>query len=581
MNIRFIEIDIQGFMSIGHSTVSLTDRGLTLVQGFNHFKDDNARSNGSGKSSIFEAIYWTLTGSTIRGTKDVVNKNYSSGCSCSLTLEYNGDKFVIVRSRGHEIHGTSLRLWINDEDKSGKGIKETENLISTSLDMVDSTVISSVVILGQGLPSKFTSYGASSRKQLLESMSKLSDTLDVLNTKLSIRNSQLSDQLRGLQDKINQHQSSIRTYQSMISSKTERMEKCSGRSVEEVQAIIDKATQDLRDAESGKESVTTAINANTEEQKKYSMNRQSYALEMRSAMATIQSVNGTIANLKNSRSCPTCGKPFDTETIKSNQVKIHELEIQLVELNKTISSLKEKDAEAMTYVDYYGVIISQLQKSSNEYLKTINDLRSVIFENTTILNLLKQDQSDISDMTSKISELEDEISRLRVEVGEVESRQKNVSAISRFASRDFRGYMIDGVIEFINDRLKVYSSKLFTDNSIAFYLDGNNINIEVNGKSYEGLSGGERQKVDIAIQFSLRDMIMKLSGFNCNILVMDEVFDNLDQAGCQQLLDVIQSSYSDIESVYIITHHSDIPIPYDSKLVVDKDTNNLSSVREE
>ena len=76
LNIRFNKITLEGFLSIGKSTVSLDNRGLVLVSGENHSLVDNAESNGSGKSSLFEGISWALTGSTIRGATDVVNIYY-------------------------------------------------------------------------------------------------------------------------------------------------------------------------------------------------------------------------------------------------------------------------------------------------------------------------------------------------------------------------------------------------------------------------------------------------------------------------------------------------------------------------
>lgn len=581
MNVRFLEIDIEGFMSIGKSTISLTDRGLTLVQGVNRFKDDNARSNGSGKSSIFEAIYWTLTGTTIRGTKDVINKNYSSGCSCSLTFEYNGDKFTIVRSRGHEINGTSVKLYINDEDKSGKGIKETEKLIESSLDMMDTTIISSVIILGQGLPSKFTSYSAANRKQLLENMSRLSETLDVLNDKLAIRNSQLSTELREVLDQINGNASKMDTYKKMIEDKTRRMSECSERSIDEIKAEKAMVTEQMISIEEQRKDLKNAYNEalgdRTSSERSYHENNTNARNLEREMTYTLNQINQLLDN----RVCPTCGRPHDEETLKTNLIKAQDLQHKYDDLAKMKLSHEQAAILAKNDMEYYESQRVAFDTALNTISTTLSDLFKIIEKDNTLLSLLSQDQSDIESMEKEIVNLTYETEGLLNKQMEIQSHQKDVSTISRFASREFRGYMIDGVIEFINDRLKVYSSKLFSDNSIAFYLDGNSISIEVNGKSYEGLSGGERQKVDIAIQFSLRDMIMKLSGFNCNILVMDEVFDNLDQAGCEQLLDVIQTSYNDIESVYIITHHTDIPIPYDSKLIVDKDVNNLSSVREE
>jgi DNA repair exonuclease SbcCD ATPase subunit len=73
-------------------------------------------------------------------------------------------------------------------------------------------------------------------------------------------------------------------------------------------------------------------------------------------------------------------------------------------------------------------------------------------------------------------------------------------------------------------------------------------------------------------------MLCKYLNFSSNILVIDECFDNLDSSGCQQILTLI-SSISNIESIYIITHHTDISIPYDHEILVVKDIDGISHIK--
>ena len=98
-------------------------------------------------------------------------------------------------------------------------------------------------------------------------------------------------------------------------------------------------------------------------------------------------------------------------------------------------------------------------------------------------------------------------------------------------------------------------------------------------KYYESLSGGEKQKIDLIVQFSLREMLQKFIGFSSNIIILDEILDNIDSYGTQRVLDMIQQNLSDIDTVFIISHHSDsLAIPYDNELVIEKDANGVSRV---
>ena len=146
-------------------------------------------------------------------------------------------------------------------------------------------------------------------------------------------------------------------------------------------------------------------------------------------------------------------------------------------------------------------------------------------------------------------------------------------------TRDFRGYLLNDIINYINNKAKEYCELVFGTDLIEFKLDANNLLISYNDKEYEALSGGERQKVDLIIQFAIRDMLCKHTSFSSNIIVLDEIFDNLDDVGCQKILDLITTRLYDISSIFIITHHgAELSIPYDDKILLEKDNTGVTRV---
>lgn len=147
-----------------------------------------------------------------------------------------------------------------------------------------------------------------------------------------------------------------------------------------------------------------------------------------------------------------------------------------------------------------------------------------------------------------------------------------------YATRDFRGYLLSNVINYINSKAKEYCKDVFSTELLDFELSGNNILISYNKRDYENLSGGERQKIDLIVQFAIRDMLCKFLNFSSNIIILDELFDNLDSFGCQKILDLISSKLTEVENIYIVTHHSDISIPYDNEIVVEKGVNGISRI---
>jgi energy-coupling factor transporter ATP-binding protein EcfA2 len=89
----------------------------------------------------------------------------------------------------------------------------------------------------------------------------------------------------------------------------------------------------------------------------------------------------------------------------------------------------------------------------------------------------------------------------------------------------------------------------------------------------------ERQKVDIIVQFAIRDVLCAYTNFHTNIIVLDEIFDNLDEIGSRRVIDLISHQLTDISAIFIISHHAkELNLPYDRELVVRKDENGVSNL---
>ena len=115
MNIRFDSIDIENFRSIERAFVELSNQGTVIVKGINEY-EDKATSNGSGKSSIFEAIIFALFEETSSGEKDVANRIINNGYTITLKFEIDGIPYTIVRQCKN--NKTNVVLYKDKEDIS-------------------------------------------------------------------------------------------------------------------------------------------------------------------------------------------------------------------------------------------------------------------------------------------------------------------------------------------------------------------------------------------------------------------------------------------------------------------------------
>ena len=119
---KLVTCTLQNFLGIGSAEISLADKGLVLIQGVN--EDDTSQdSNGSGKSSLIDGIFWIGYGETARGEAgdEIVNREAGSECIGTLVLDDNGSIGTITRWRKakgfHKKAG--VKFEVDGVDKTG------------------------------------------------------------------------------------------------------------------------------------------------------------------------------------------------------------------------------------------------------------------------------------------------------------------------------------------------------------------------------------------------------------------------------------------------------------------------------
>ena len=224
MNLVFRSVSIKNFMSLGQVDINLQKLGFVSISGKNEM-DSGSKSNGSGKSSLLEAIIWALTGETLRGCKDIVNKYAVGGASVKVNFEIDSDSYIVIRYKDDKEFGTNLKVLKNNNDISGKGIRDTQKILSDILPDIDINLLGSVIILGQGLPQKFTNNTPSGRKEILEKLSKSDFMIEDIKDKLSNRKSSLSTNLRNVEDTLLELESKKSVYEFELEKSTKELER--------------------------------------------------------------------------------------------------------------------------------------------------------------------------------------------------------------------------------------------------------------------------------------------------------------------------------------------------------------------
>lgn len=620
MHINFRKLTLHNFLSFGHSTIEFEDDGFIRVTGINENPDDLAVSNGSGKSSLWEAIVWALTGDTIRGTKQVANIYGEDGTYVELAFDIDSNHYNILRSKDHKEYKTNIRIMIDGKDCSGKGIRDSEKLLTQYLPDITSSLLGSVIILGQGLPQKFTNNSPSGRKEVLEKLSKSDFMIEDLKSRVTKRRMDLHKTIREIEDAILASNTTKNYLNEQIQVSQKALESLDGSDLERqltnAQSELSVYQSEKESAQSRADVTQQSINDINQQLQQLAESKHQNELEVEAEYkerlteaeftasrfnAERNSKSREIARIENIKDvCPTCGQKLpdvhkpDTTELRN---ELAQLEVAYKSAEETHQALKKEQdtklslissdfvtkkfeltsslAEAVKLSEGYRGAVRDADLKINLANSKISELQRLLAQlETTIQNY----QNTIENNSNKIRELDEQ---LMYNNSEKDLQQTHLDVVNKFETalkRDFRGFLLSTIIEYIQQRAKIYSEVIFETDKVGFSLDGNNIDITYLDKAYENLSGGEKQKIDLIIQFSIRDVLCNHLGFTSNILVLDEVFDGLDMIGCQRVLDVI-SSLTDIKNIFIVTHRKDLSIPTDKEIVVVKSSSGISEIR--
>ena len=614
-NIYFKHLSLTNFMSYESAEIDLNRVGNILVGGINNNPEDNAKSNGCGKSSLFSALSWCLTGETISGAKDISNIYLSGTTKVSVTFDLDNNSYEIIRTK----NPSNLFIYINGENNSVKGIRDTSELLVKYIPQLSSSLINSVIILGQGLPQKFTNNSPSGRKEILEKLSNSDFMITDLKEKLSARKNYILDKQRILQDDNLTISTSIKINKDNINLLNKELSNLEDKeslilSINTINLKLNNISQDIEEFDEFDESLKVLLEDKNKEYDSVNSNykaslnlidkidvssKESILFDLKSEY---RSLDRKIKELEAVTDvCPTCGQKlpnvvkFDTSSLKTELeekfLSIKSVEKEIDDINKiNIDNVNKCENLFNEKLIQLKNDIKIIQDDINKNNIKLQDLRQLKIETEKekifIENKLNSLEENIAYRKNKICELETtnnildrKITNNNEKLDVLEERLSINSKMQTLVKRDFRGYLLNNIISFIENQAKKYSLIVFGTDKLSFKLNSNNIDIAYDNKDYSVLSGGEKQKIDIIIQFAIRDMLCTFLDFSSNILVLDEITDSLDSIGVSNIFNLINTELNDVEVVYIISHHSDeLEIPSDDEIIIIKGEDKISRI---
>jgi DNA repair exonuclease SbcCD ATPase subunit len=565
--IRIKDLTVKNFMSVGNATqaVNFSTEQLTLVLGENLDQggDDSGSRNGTGKTTIVNALSYALFGTALTNIKkdNLINKINSKNMLVTVEFEKEGRLYRIERGRKPNV----LKFYIDDQivedqdvEDEGQGDsretqKDIDELIGMSHDMFKH------IIALNTYTEPFLSMKSGDQRAIIEQLLGI--------TALSEKAELLKEQNRLIKDDIVQETARIeavkksndRIQDSIDSLKLKQnlWQKTKAIDVSKIQKAIDELAGVDIDAEIQQHEKLKVYDEKAALIK--SLNKEKATLEtaLMQADKTVKKYQKEISQLA-SNTCPAC-----------------EQELHDHKHEEMIKAAEKNFADADTYL---SKVAGDLELVVNE-LDQIGDIngRPATFYDT--LDEAYNHRSNLESLAVQLENKQNEVDTYQEQITELEKtalqeitwdtvnsltlmKDHQEFLLKLLTSKDsfIRKKIIDQNLAYLNNRLTYYLDKVGLPHSVVFQ---NDLNVEITqlgqDLDFDNLSRGERNRLILGLSWAFRDVWESLYQ-NINLLFIDELIDSgMDAAGVEGSLSILKKMGRERhKNIYLISHRDEL-----------------------
>ena len=562
--IKIKNLTVKNFMSVGNQTqaVDFDKQQLTLVLGENLDQggDDMGSRNGTGKTTIINALSYALYGVALTNIKrnNLINKTNNKGMLVTLTFEKDNVNYKVERGRSPNV----LKFFVNDEeqeliDESQGDSRKTQETINELLGM-SHNMFKHILALNT-YTEPFLSMKVNDQKDIIEQLlgiTILSEKAERLKEKIRETKESITEE----NAKINaQQQSNERITETIDSLKLKQSawETTKKTNIEKLQKGIDELEHLDVDSELDKheklqnwEELNTKIN---------NLKKETSTLEsaLLRADKSVDKVTKDISELDNAV-CYACGQELQEDKVKEiEDKKAKELEDALAYQKEITDKLKIATDQLSDIGDINGRpdTFYETIKEVYDHKQNVAQLQQAL-QNTNTETDPYQEQID--DLTNTgIQEID--WSTINV-FNDLKEHQEFLLKLLTNKDSFIRKKIIDQNLSYLNNRLTHYLDKLGLPHQVVFM---NDLSVEITqlgqDLDFDNLSRGERNRLILGMSFAFRDVWESLYQ-NINLLFIDELVDSgMDTSGVENSLAILKKMGREREkNVYLISHKDEL-----------------------
>ena len=560
--ILFEKIRWKNFLSTGNqfTEIDLQKASTTLIVG----------SNGAGKSTVLDALTFALFGKPFRkiNKPQLPNTTNERDCVVEVDFSISGTNWKVrrgIKPNIFEIHRNDNLL------DQASAAKDQQTWLEQNVLKMNYKSFTQIVILGSSTFVPFMQLTAANRREVIE------DLLDIkifssMNTIIKDKIRQTRESIKvldlkkeNLNEKVEMQNNFIEQLENEGKKKIENNKKKITDLLQEAN-LYTKEISDLDEVVGALTSQQSGLNGATDKLRKLG----NLKGKISQKVSTITKEHKFFTE---NTVCPTCTQSieegFRINKIEDAQTKAKELQSGYKELEEAIKNEEERERQ-------FNKLVKEISKLSND-----------ISKNSTRISGC---QRQVRDLESEVQKITDQLANRNIEHDKLETFREDLQTTydelveykDQINYYDFTyGLLKDGGVKtkiikkylpLINQQVNRYLQMM--DFYINFTLDeefNETIQSPIHEDfSYASFSEGEKQRIDLALLFTWREVARFKNSISTNLMILDEVFDSsLDGQGTEEFLKIIRYVIKDA-NIFVISHKTGMEDKFENVLRFEK-----------
>ena len=549
--IYFNDVRWKNFLSTGNdwSEVHLDKSPTTLIVG----------QNGAGKSTLLDALSFALFGKPHRNINkpQLINSINNKNCEVEVNFTIGKHKFKVVRG----IKPGKFEIWQNGNMiNQSSTAKDYQKFLEQNILKLNHKSFHQIVVLGSSSFIPFMQLPAQHRRDVIE------DLLDIqifskMNQILREKDTKLKEEINNITYEYDLNKEKITLQKKYIRDITELNEDQIAKKLDQIDANNDEI-EELSKVNEELSTELLQLQEGLDDELKEAHNKKQSLLHYKAQFQTqVKSVVKDAKFYEENTVCPTCSQDI-ADNLRHEKLSIAKSKAK--ELNEAILDASEQSTVAESTIERLNSVSEQVRENASSISSnnsTITRLQGQIHDLQNEIDSLQGSGGDLKKANEELNTLNEARNVLSEEkLKLVDARSYNQAASEMLKDTGIKTKVIKQYLPVMNNLINKYLQVL--DFFVSFNLD-ESFNETIKSRhrdsfNYASFSEGEKQRIDLALLFTWRQIAKMKNSTSTNLLILDETFDSsLDHDGIDNLMKILYT-LDDNTNVFVISHKGDL-----------------------